>query len=558
MLSKVSFLVGLCIVSSIAWTALRHHVKKTTMVFSHFELLRTKRNGKKVEGTAVIAGGSISGYATARILSDYFTQVVIIEPDHRIERTATRVAQRGHIHFPLPMTIIICRALYQGFDEAVRRMGYKIRPSFRRLIFGSLWNWRSTATHPGLEYHRVQLEEVFRELAASYVGDSLEVIQGTVTNLHTPPAPQSASISAVSYRPSMESAETVTLPCVFFADCSGANAIASKLLPQAAADHSKPNSTTTAIVPHWGPYTRHSYSPNAVYRCFYVPVKGEKLKSRIAKLVPRNDPNWGNWDELTLLYFQLPMFDVGGCGKGPREGIIIEKVFDNEVLMNYIGVGDVTPPSNLAQLDQIFRDTHEELFKLNPALQDISLWVYELFDLFRESQVDDEIQILPAKLSTSWYIDYLSAPTPNNFVAVGDSVMFVNPLFAQGMMKALGSVTVLNTALHRHITDSTPDANVASLPISRSYFELANQICIPIYDLNRSLDFGFLSSTPQEGDTLEYGARFRAYWKYLNQASQKNTMVANTLDGVVHGVRPGVDLFNPIIVARVLWERLLG
>ncbi|KAF8335921.1 uncharacterized protein EI90DRAFT_3047555 [Cantharellus anzutake] len=551
-------LVGLCIVSFFAWTALRNHVINKTMVFPHFELLRTKRNGKKVQGTAVIAGGSISGYATARVLSDYFTRIVIIEPDHRIERTATRVAQRGHCHVPLPMTIITCRALYLGFDEAVAKMGYKVHSAFRRWIFGALWNWRTTATPPGLEYHRVELEDIFRKLAVSYAGDSLEVIQGTVTGLHASPAPHPASISAVSYRLSMESAETVTLPCVFFADCSGASAIASKLLPQSGADHSNPGSTQTAATPHWGPYTRHSYSPNAVYRCFYIPVKDEKSKRRIAELVPRSDPNWGNWDGLKMMYFQFPMFDMDGSGGGPKEGIIIEKILDNEVLINYIGVGDVTPPSNFAQLDDIVRDTHEELFELNPALKDVSLWVFELFDLFLENQVDDEIQILPAKLSTSWYIDYLSAPTPNNFVAIGDSAMFVNPMFAQGMMKALENAVVLNTALHKHITDATDTANVTSLPISSSYFAMANQISIPIYDLNRSFDYGYPTTTPQEGDSLEYGARFRAYWKYLNQASQKNTMVANILDDVIQGVRPGVDLFNPLVVARVSWERFFG
>ncbi|KAF8311034.1 uncharacterized protein EI90DRAFT_3098305 [Cantharellus anzutake] len=45
---------------------------------------------------------------------------------------------------------------------------------------------------------------------------------------------------SVSYRPSMEPAKTVTLPCVFFADCSGAIAIVLKLLPQATVDHFEP------------------------------------------------------------------------------------------------------------------------------------------------------------------------------------------------------------------------------------------------------------------------------------------------------------------------------
>ncbi|KAF8332304.1 uncharacterized protein EI90DRAFT_3122737 [Cantharellus anzutake] len=553
-------LATLCIVSALAWTALRNHIINTTTVIPQLRLLHPKRNRKKVQGTAVVAGGSIAGYATARVLSDHFARVVIIEPDYRIKRTATRVAQRGHPHFPMPMMILICRALYSDFDEVAAKMGCKVHSPFRRLIVGTFCNWRTTTATPSLEYQRVELEKTLRKLAASYAGDSLEVIQGTVTRLHASPRPLSASISAVSYKASMKSSETVTIPCVFFADCSGASAIASKLLPEAIVNYSEAGSTEAAMGLQWGPYTRHSYVPKVMARCFYVPVKDEKLKQRIADLLPRNDPNWGNWNELRTLHFQSPGIDMDGSGGGPKEGIIIQKVLDNELLISYSGLGDVTMPRNLAQLDLVVRDAHEELFKLNPSLKDISLWVYALFDLLQESQVDDEIQILSAsaKMYSSWYIDYLSAPTPNNFVAIGDSAMCVNPIFSQGMMKALQNAVMLNTTLHKHITGFTTDTDATLLPISRSYFALANQVCLHMYIFNRMFDYGYPTTKPQEGETLEYGARFRVYWKYLNRASQKSTMVANVLEEALGGLRPGLDLFSPLVVGRVLWEWFQG
>ncbi|KAF8332305.1 uncharacterized protein EI90DRAFT_3054973 [Cantharellus anzutake] len=550
------FAFSLCIVSVLAWTALRNYIINTTMVIPQLRLLRPKRDGKKLQGTAVVAGGSIAGYATARVLSDYFARIVIIEPDYRIERTATRVAQRGHCHVVLPLMIIICRALYSNFDEVAAKMGCEVRPFFRRWILGTSWNCRATAALPGFEYQRVILERVLRELAASYAGDSLEAIQGTVTSLHAS-TPSSAAISAVSYRPSMGSAETVTIPCVFFADCSGGSEIALKLLPRATSNHIEARSTAAAVAQRWGPYTRRSYAPDAMYRCFYVPVKDEKLKHRIAGLVPRNDPNSGNWAGLKTLYAQALRIDKAGSG-GPKEGIFIQKVLDNELLISYFALGDVKPPSNLAQLDLAIRDTHEELFKLNPSLKEISLWVYALFDLLRESQVDDKIQILSSKMRPSCYIDYLSAPTPNNFVAIGDSAMCTNPFFAQGMPNVFKSVVVLNTTLHKHITGSPNNTNISSLPISRSYFALANRICGSTYDATRSFDYGHPATKPQEGETLEYGARFREYWNYLDRASQWSTAAANAADEVGIGISPYVDLLSPLVMVMVLWERLRG
>ncbi|KAF8321378.1 uncharacterized protein EI90DRAFT_3020275 [Cantharellus anzutake] len=98
------------------------------------------------------------------------------------------------------------------------------------------------------------------------------------------------------------------------------------------------------------------------------------------------------------------------------------------------------------------------------------------------------------------------------------------------MPNVFKSVVVLNTTLHKHITGSPNNTNISSLPISRSYFALANRICGSTYDVTRSFDYGHPATKPQEGETLEYGARFRECLNYLDRASQWSTAVANAAD----------------------------
>src|SRR5574341_2080987 len=62
-------------------------------------MTRTSQNGKRL-GKAIVMGGSIAGLWTARALSDYFEEVLVLEHDHLPEglefRSGTPQARQFH------------------------------------------------------------------------------------------------------------------------------------------------------------------------------------------------------------------------------------------------------------------------------------------------------------------------------------------------------------------------------------------------------------------------------------------------------------------------------
>lgn len=76
----------------------------------------------------------------------------------------------------------------------------------------------------------------------------------------------------------------------------------------------------------------------------------------------------------------------------------------------------------------------------------IDLWVPDLMDFLHHHLDDLDPTYVDLKIPPCSYIQYQKAQTgaiPSNFVAIGNAVMAVNPVFGQGMAKAcIGAVTL--------------------------------------------------------------------------------------------------------------------
>lgn len=69
------------------------------------------------QGHAVVIGGSMAGLATARVLSDHFGRVTVVERDHLSDQPAFRrgVPQSHHLHALLPGGMEALEGLFPGF-----------------------------------------------------------------------------------------------------------------------------------------------------------------------------------------------------------------------------------------------------------------------------------------------------------------------------------------------------------------------------------------------------------------------------------------------------------
>jgi hypothetical protein len=81
---------------------------KTLTAMPQLEKLDQPRQGPRLEGTAIVAGGSIGGLLAACVLHRHFEKVVVIESEHLETDNAQRklVPQAPHAHILLPFSLL--------------------------------------------------------------------------------------------------------------------------------------------------------------------------------------------------------------------------------------------------------------------------------------------------------------------------------------------------------------------------------------------------------------------------------------------------------------------
>lgn len=104
---------------------------------------------------AVVIGGSLAGLFAARVLSEHFDEVVVLDQDKKEEGTKPRmgVAQGAHFHGLLAKGFDIIKSFYPGIDEELKTSGAV------SVDVGSDWAWH----HFGKwrVQHPVQMEGLF-------------------------------------------------------------------------------------------------------------------------------------------------------------------------------------------------------------------------------------------------------------------------------------------------------------------------------------------------------------------------------------------------------------
>lgn len=118
------------------------------------------------EKRALVIGGGIAGLLVARVLSDYYADVVVIERDERPEQPGPRAGspQSFHLHQVLPRGEMILESFFPGFGADLLAQGaFQMRDTGAVMI-----NRYGTVPFPGgdgkaVTYSRALLEWVLRQ-----------------------------------------------------------------------------------------------------------------------------------------------------------------------------------------------------------------------------------------------------------------------------------------------------------------------------------------------------------------------------------------------------------
>ena len=116
---------------------------------------------------AIVIGASMTGLMMARVLSDHFEQVTIVERDQLPEQVETRkgVPQGPHVHLLLAKGVAILNELFPGLFEVLTQNGaLQLTPTDISSCTSGMWNTRFPSSIQLYSQSRPFLEQSMRNL----------------------------------------------------------------------------------------------------------------------------------------------------------------------------------------------------------------------------------------------------------------------------------------------------------------------------------------------------------------------------------------------------------
>ena len=209
--------------------------------------------------TAIVLGGSIAGSFAARVLSDFFDQVIVVDRDEfPLEPVARKGAMQGvHFHALLARGRIVAESLFPGFgDELVARGAPTFDASQARVYEPYGWG---PVRAPGITMvaaSRLLIELAVRERAAAIPNVDIRTATEAIGLVMTDDCTR---VCGVQIR-AVDSDEVFTHPADLVVDASGRAALAAHWLPGLGF----PEPETTTVNAFWGYASRFYRIPDGL------------------------------------------------------------------------------------------------------------------------------------------------------------------------------------------------------------------------------------------------------------------------------------------------------
>ena len=330
---------------------------------------------------AVVVGGSIGGMLAARVLSEHFDRITLIERDRLPEGTANRpgVPQARHLHFFLKRGLMAIEELFPGVKPDLLAAGSHLLDQGKdfRILYRSGWSPKVACDLEICSFTRPLLETTIRRHLLE--DPKISIVEGCeVSALVLDESGE--RVSGVHLRrrgdaETREAGEEMTLKADFVVDVSGRGSKAPEWLQ--ALGYEAPEETV--VDAFWGYATR-----------IYEPVEGFSA----------------DWKSLFVL--NRPPYQ-------PRAGII-QPIEGNRWIVTVAGVMHDYPPTDEEGFLKFAKSlSSPELYRAIETARPLSkIWGYR--------QTANRLR----------HYEKLSR-MPQGFVTMGDAVCSFNPVYALGM-----------------------------------------------------------------------------------------------------------------------------
>ncbi|KZT31770.1 hypothetical protein SISSUDRAFT_1056272 [Sistotremastrum suecicum HHB10207 ss-3] len=503
---------------------------------------------RRIDGTAVVAGGSIAGLLAARVCSNHFTRVVIVEPEAWLSTTAglahdprvgegvdgmkpnprTRVMQYNSMHNYHIYTYLALKEMFPDFEDEVRKIDPDAiaRPDINVLVGGRRLSVPDSCYQGASSMHlsigRPTYETLLRKLVRRNC-DNVEFATGIVTGFQVAgkqgPDSTRQRVRSVTIR-SKDGAET-TEPALLLIDCTGPTQAGLKWV-------SSPS--------HPLKVAKDIYDP----KMFYTTCEFEVQPSMMDKVEVSG--GYGNARGI-LLYIPDPRTD--------RRTLYIFKR-EHSTLQIACGGWDISDrPRSIDDLRTFISG-----FKSSEA-EPVPGYVFQILDVLELNKCGESATYTDAKCAPCYFTKYHDVldKVPTNFIAIGDSVMRLNPARSQGCTKAMIGAATLSGVLNQTMPFFDTESSDVYLPkdFGKKFWKRHSDRIAPLWTESKAGDYGWESTIPVEGETLKDGALLRWYGRNFLSVAFKNEHVATVLYNSSMFIAPGSDAISPGIVIRVLW-----
>jgi len=461
----------------------------------HFEVLGLSVVPRRRH--AVVVGGSMAGMLAARVLSDYFDDVTLLERDRFPETPAARkgLPQGRHAHGLLDRGRRVLERFLPGLTGELVRAGAEQLDWTRDLACMSPHGWY--VRFPGKLL-----------LLSSTRGLIDWGVRGRVAALPNVRIRQGADVAGLILGPGDGDCVTGVRLRSRAADAEldrGGSELAADLVVVADGRNSR--------LPEW--LTAIGYEPpeETVVNSF------QGYASRFYRPPAKFEPDWK-----ALYIQQAPPAD-------PRGGLIIP-VEGGRWLVSLIGGDGDYPPTDEAGFLDFAR----------------SLRSPQLYDAIVEAEPLTSIAGQRASENRLRHYDRLEH-LPEGVVAMGDAVCAFNPVYGQGMTAAVLGAEVLDRWLKGKPSRLRPGRG-------RVYQHSLAKATAAAWNLSTGADHGFRTTEgPVPGRIARLTGRYIAG---VMRVSTRRPWVRRRLTEVLHLVRPPSTLFGPGVLAGLAWDWLAG
>ncbi|TFL01115.1 hypothetical protein BDV98DRAFT_593521 [Pterulicium gracile] len=178
-------------------------------------------------------------------------------------------------------------------------------------------------------------------------------------------------------------------------------------------------------------------------------------------------------------------------------------------------------------------------------------WFMEAVELLVEN---GSATFSTAQLASCFQLQYdRLSNCPSNFIAIGDSVMVLNPIFGQGCVKGMAGILTLDSMLR---SEPSSASGRLSPSFSQRFFKKQAERTHHFWEANKAKDYAYSTTEPIPGETREYGRFLRWIDKVISQAVREDTEVGHALLCVRQMLAPETTFLQPSILLRILWAHV--